>query len=884
MANANITINQAGKPAGVAGAAREDLDLFTGLNPVVFTNQDDVGVVSWQWTLIDRPNGSVAALAGAATPSSTLNVDVAGSYLVRLVTVDGAGNVYQDETIAAVVLAIVGWRIPAAFETTQFHATRGWAEELDEILRSIAAGGPLFVPLQSAYDDGPGIVTGAGGAVTIARGAGTAVGQAALAISDAGVLAPGRTAALLSLRDLNAGTPDSLWVSREVTGGRAVRAQVFDADQEVWSSGLFAPTTTAVLFGDGDLVLGGAAMSGGGEKLRVVGLVESTGMRLNEGIDVAAAADRGVLYTKDVGGVTELFYRKDSGGGGSAIVQLTPVAAGGGTLDACYDFGGAGAGRTITADAGAVAINALVGAVALDLYPTTSIAGDDSPVLQFQGWVVGAPASRSIYALNECDAGTDTYRLLFKNNGAARMAALDWLGGLTLPERASKVSPAPGAGFGSFWVLTGAPCVPYFTDDADADHRLAYLTDIPPGGGSLQVAYDLGASIVEDATGPVMISSAVNDATNCLELNRTVGTGVALAIGAFSAAAGADSGRIRFTGNVVGPAARHFDIMAECDAGADTSRLRISNDSDAPIAYFQTTNVRFMVTGETVDISSDLLFLESTASGATGQELRLVHNSASPADLDDVADITFYANSTAALVEWGRFRCEQLQVGTGTDTEEGQFFWSLRSNDVVKSDFLRLRTSNVSDALFCATNTYYLTSLANPANTSAFLTLSDAGGTLGILSGDGSLYLNGLAIDSTYALEYKKHTGYSGSPSKVWTKGYNSTTTAWETAETIALMDQRAYTIDATVTAINVGRTKWGSFKITVAAHREGGGAVLDAYSVATIYDGIDTTWDVTAISSGNNILIQVQGNTSGAESVFWVLDLFQHDLTGSAT
>lgn len=76
--------------------------------------------------------------------------------------------------------------------------------------------------------------------------------------------------------------------------------------------------------------------------------------------DPTAVANKAFLYVKDDGGDTELFYRDDSGN----IVQITSDGAlnpgslpGGNTLDAAYDEGGAGAGRTIIVDSGAVTVN-----------------------------------------------------------------------------------------------------------------------------------------------------------------------------------------------------------------------------------------------------------------------------------------------------------------------------------------------------------------------------------------------------------------------------------------------------------------------------------------------------------------------------------------------
>ncbi len=67
--------------------------------------------------------------------------------------------------------------------------------------------------------------------------------------------------------------------------------------------------------------------------------------------DPAAVANRAFLYAKDVAGVTNVFTRLSDG----SIVNISAGSVV--TLDGAYDGGGAGLGRTITADAGAVAIN-----------------------------------------------------------------------------------------------------------------------------------------------------------------------------------------------------------------------------------------------------------------------------------------------------------------------------------------------------------------------------------------------------------------------------------------------------------------------------------------------------------------------------------------------
>jgi len=133
-------------------------------------------------------------------------------------------------------------------------------------------------------------------------------------------------------------------------------------DASGWTDdGTIVRLTTA-----GDKVAIGAATMSGSEKVRIVGdtriegkltvtgLIDPTGLYLDEQVaDQPAVANKGVFYTKDVLGNTEAFYRASNG----VVTQVTGGGGGGVTLDGAYDFGGAGSGRTVTVDSGAVVFN-----------------------------------------------------------------------------------------------------------------------------------------------------------------------------------------------------------------------------------------------------------------------------------------------------------------------------------------------------------------------------------------------------------------------------------------------------------------------------------------------------------------------------------------------
>jgi hypothetical protein len=155
-------INQAGKPAGVAGNSRDDLALFTGSGSEIQLS-DTVGTAStFAWTLLDQPEGGTASLTTPGLASTLLTgATVAGSYLIQLVG-DGGGSPGQIyRIIAAVQIGVPAWveptgilRIPAKGETIEFNVkdspgtgpdTRGWAQEMDYWFRAIANYGFGFV-------------------------------------------------------------------------------------------------------------------------------------------------------------------------------------------------------------------------------------------------------------------------------------------------------------------------------------------------------------------------------------------------------------------------------------------------------------------------------------------------------------------------------------------------------------------------------------------------------------------------------------------------------------------------------------------------------------------------------------------------------------------
>jgi endosialidase-like protein/trimeric autotransporter adhesin len=111
------------------------------------------------------------------------------------------------------------------------------------------------------------------------------------------------------------------------------------------NGGITAPSNALTVLKNGNTGIGTATP---GAKLEVSGQVKITG----------GTPGAGKVLTSDAAGLA---------------TWTTPAAGGGGSLDAAYDFGGAGAGKTIIANAGAVTIAGVDGFLATGTYNSGTI-------------------------------------------------------------------------------------------------------------------------------------------------------------------------------------------------------------------------------------------------------------------------------------------------------------------------------------------------------------------------------------------------------------------------------------------------------------------------------------------------------------------------------
>lgn len=125
---------------GIPGSY-EDLPAGTLVN---LSNVNNTGVLGWHWTLLDIPAGSTAVLDDEYSSTPTFTADIAGTYLINLMTYSDAGRTILDDTdqkAAGVNLQpplVMQWRIPAAGETIEFDTNRGWAKEVNAFLKELA--------------------------------------------------------------------------------------------------------------------------------------------------------------------------------------------------------------------------------------------------------------------------------------------------------------------------------------------------------------------------------------------------------------------------------------------------------------------------------------------------------------------------------------------------------------------------------------------------------------------------------------------------------------------------------------------------------------------------------------------------------------------------
>lgn len=137
MATAIFRINQ-GVTLGDWGRARQDLELFSTGGSVTFEAQV---ATTYEWTLVSQPSTSTAVLVNPANSSCTIDIDVTGGYLVRLIVDKGTSGEDVMVLYFGVPLENSGLAIPALNELdfdnseSPYDGRRGWESKLMAFLR-----------------------------------------------------------------------------------------------------------------------------------------------------------------------------------------------------------------------------------------------------------------------------------------------------------------------------------------------------------------------------------------------------------------------------------------------------------------------------------------------------------------------------------------------------------------------------------------------------------------------------------------------------------------------------------------------------------------------------------------------------------------------------
>ena len=155
MSYAKIVITQ-DSVSGASGVARDDIEAYSVASKAVTLSNDatgDLGVSSWEWTLLEQPPGSAISMLNPTSQNAELRPDVPGRYVVSL-RVNGLGDStsgYARTVIGVKYDALDGawgeWLPPAATEgfdanwsANAYGAQPALYEIIDDLHNALTAG------------------------------------------------------------------------------------------------------------------------------------------------------------------------------------------------------------------------------------------------------------------------------------------------------------------------------------------------------------------------------------------------------------------------------------------------------------------------------------------------------------------------------------------------------------------------------------------------------------------------------------------------------------------------------------------------------------------------------------------------------------------------
>lgn len=359
------------------------------------------------------------------------------------------------------------------------------------------------------------------------------------------------------------------------------------------------------------------------------------------------AANHGLLYVADDTGTTKLYF-KDAAGTATDLL----AAGAGGTLDQAYDQGGAGAGKAITVDTGAIALSNTDADTAWLL--TLNAAPSGSAALG--GLQITAGANSTQDALEFANAGTgyDIYGTsgtwTVSKAGAGSFAALTGAGTISLNDSATTSTTSIGGGTttGAVSIGTGAS---------------AQTVDVGTGAGAKTVTVGstntTSTTNINSGSGAVNVNLNNNQATN---IGTGTTTGAITIGGAGAQTISVGNGAAVKTVNLgSGTGASTTTILG----GSGGVNINASNNGPTNIGTGSTTSQVTIGGGSNrVDIASDSIDITNGAiSGATGL---VVAGTTSLNDSASTNTTSIGGGTTTGSVSIGTGASAQaVDVGTG---------------------------------------------------------------------------------------------------------------------------------------------------------------------------------------------------------------------------
>jgi hypothetical protein len=415
---------------------------------------------------------------------------------------------------------------------------------------------------------------------------------------------------------------------------------------------------------------------------------------------VAGTADPTLGFTGPEGSV----YLRYGAGIGRLYVKTGPTnvdwgqatigGGGGGSLDTAYDFGGAGAGRAITADSGSVQIDATTsnGQAALTVNRTPGGAAASIGI----DLSIGANFNASGVGLQIADAGSGTSIKVSKSNpGSVVQANLSNAGAKALevvvtaaPTSVSPVSIVANT-TGTTADLLSISKIP---GGATAGNALSVSMGANTSGAGVYVSNAGSGAAIEVAAGSIDFAGTTTTSSTTRarlvgkQWRMLQGVGEETNSGMFDNGT-FTAGALSIVGNGTVAGQRLVRIWEQLqigvDSGSSTGGLIMQQGSAFPVSTANSGRIRYNESGQVFEISRNTAAYERMASLATAQTYTKSQNVArvaladganivTDASLSNVFSVTLAGNRTldnpTNLVDGGTYSWIITQDGTGSWT------------------------------------------------------------------------------------------------------------------------------------------------------------------------------------------------------------------------